>query len=460
MIHLYHLQDRKIAVLGLSRTGEAVVAAALAGGAASVEVWDDNPDSLHATLAAFPAAQARSFAETGFDPDHHALVMSPGIPLTHPSPHPAVSRAKAQSIPVVGDVELLWQACGQTNPFIGLTGTNGKSTATALLGHVLSAAGLSPAVGGNIGEAVLALDPPPKGAPFVLELSSYQLDLCRSTGFASAALLNISPDHLSRHGGLSGYIDAKLRIFARQQPGNLALIGVDDDYGPTIAAALTNHSQATVLPVTTARTLDVGLSAAAGDLRLNGQAILDLRDLPHLSGAHNWQNAAVAAGLAWHAGLSLEAIAAGIAGFTGLAHRQERIGSRNGLTFVNDSKATNGEAAAVALRAHSNIYWLLGGQAKEDGLQAALHDLAQVRGAFCFGESGAEFAAALAEKGVQTAIFSDLEQAFGAALATAERESAHSATILLAPAAASWDQFPSFEVRGDAFRALAETYLT
>ena len=460
MIPLHCLEDRKIGVLGLSRTGEAAARAALAGGAAVVEVWDDRPETLQACLAALPDVRPRNFADAGFDTDHHALVLSPGVPLTHPSPHPAVSRAQAQNIPVIGDVELLWQARAQDHPFIGLTGTNGKSTATALLGHVLAAAGMNPAVGGNIGNAVLALDPPPRGAPFVLELSSYQLDLCRSTVFSGAGLLNISPDHLSRHGGLSGDIDAKLRIFARQQPGHLALIGVDDDYGPTIAAALGNHSRATVLPVATARTLDIGLSAAGGDLRLNGQRIMDLRDLPHLSGAHNGQNAALAAGLAWHAGMDVAAIATGLDSFTGLAHRQERIGTRSGLTFINDSKATNGEAAAVALRAYTNIYWLLGGEAKEDGLGATLHDLSEVRGAFCYGDSGPEFAATLAERGVESAVFNDLEQAFRAALATAESESTHSATILLAPAAASWDQFSSFEVRGDAFRALVETYLT
>ncbi|MDG1414391.1 MAG: Mur ligase family protein, partial [Alphaproteobacteria bacterium] len=203
MIPLTHLKGQKIAVLGLSRTGQATARAALAGGA-QVDVWDDNPDNPT------PEGATRlNFPEQGFD-DHAALVMSPGIPLTHPRPHNAVLLAKARSIPVIGDIELLWRERQNQNPFIGITGTNGKSTSTALLGHVLGSGGLSPAIGGNIGDAVLSLDPPPLGAPFVLEVSSYQLDLCRSTEFAAAALLNITPDHLSRHGGLSGYIDAKL----------------------------------------------------------------------------------------------------------------------------------------------------------------------------------------------------------------------------------------------------------
>ena len=453
MIPLHHLKGQKIAVLGLSRTGQATAEAALAGGAA-VDVWDDNPDNPT------PAGATRlNFPEEGFD-GHDLLVMSPGIPLTHPQPHNAVLLAKAASIPVVGDIELLWREKGQQHPFIGITGTNGKSTTTALLGHVIKNAQVPVAVGGNIGDAVLSLDAPPVGASFVLELSSYQLDLCRSTEFSGAALLNITPDHLSRHGGLSGYIDAKLRIFARQKAGNLALVGVDDEHGKTIAAALGHHSRATVLPVTTARPLDIGISAYGGDLRLNGQHILDLRDVPRLAGEHNWQNAAVAAGLAWHAGLTADQINDGIRSFPGLAHRQELVGTKNGLSFVNDSKATNAEAAAVALRAYKNVLWLAGGQSKEGGLQAAIYDLDGVRAAFVYGESAQDFAAQLTEKSIPVQAFTTLDEAFGAALATAEAESIDSATILLAPAAASWDQFTSFEHRGDTFRALAQAYLS
>ena len=458
MIPLHHLKGQKIAVLGLSRTGQATAAAALAGGAL-VDVWDDRDDGADNPTPTPAGAQRRDFPNEGFD-GHSLLVMSPGIPLTHPQPHNAVLLAKAAGIPVVGDIELLWRERGQQHPFIGITGTNGKSTTTALLGHVFHHAGSPAAVGGNIGDAVLSLEPPPIGASFVLELSSYQLDLCRSTEFAAAALLNITPDHLSRHGGLSGYIDAKLRIFARQKPGNLALVGVDDEHGKTIAAALGHHSRATVLPVTTTRPLDLGISAFGGDLRLNGQSILDLRDLPRLAGAHNWQNAAVAAGLAWHAGLSAAQIADGIASFPGLAHRQELIGQRDGLSFVNDSKATNAEAAAVALRAYRNIYWLAGGEAKENGLKAALQDLGSVRAAFVYGDSAQGFAEQLTKKSVPVQAFTTLDDAFGAALATAKAESADSATILLAPAAASWDQFTSFEHRGDVFRALAQAYLS
>ncbi|MGB1146899.1 MAG: UDP-N-acetylmuramoyl-L-alanine--D-glutamate ligase, partial [Alphaproteobacteria bacterium] len=407
MIPLHHLKGQKIAVLGLSRTGQATAEAALAGGAA-VDVWDDNPDNPT------PAGATRlNFPEEGFD-GHDLLVMSPGIPLTHPQPHNAVLLAKAASIPVVGDIELLWREKGQQHPFIGITGTNGKSTTTALLGHVIKNAQVPVAVGGNIGDAVLSLEAPPVGASFVLELSSYQLDLCRSTEFSGAALLNITPDHLSRHGGLSGYIDAKLRIFARQKAGNLALVGVDDEHGKTIAAALGHHSRATVLPVTTARPLDIGISAYGGDLRLNGQHILDLRDVPRLAGEHNWQNAAVAAGLAWHAGLTAEQIIDGIRSFPGLAHRQELVGTKNGLNFVNDSKATNAEAAAVALRAYKNVLWLAGGQSKEGGLQAAIYDLDGVRAAFVYGESAQDFAAQLTEKSIPVQAFTTLDEAFGA----------------------------------------------
>ena len=452
MIPLTHLNGQKIAVLGLSRTGQATALAALAGGA-QVDVWDDNPGNPTpdgATRLDFPAQ--------GFD-GHDALVMSPGIPLTHPKPHNAVLLAKAASIPVIGDIELLWRERQSQNPFIGITGTNGKSTTTALVGHILHQAKLPVAVGGNIGDAVLSLDAPSQGAPFVLEVSSYQLDLCRSTEFAAAALLNITPDHLSRHGGLSGYIDAKLRIFARQKAGNLALIGVDDEHGKTIAAALSHHSRASVLSVTTARPLDYGISAYGGDLRLNGHPITDLRTIPRLAGEHNWQNAAIAAGLAWHSGLTADQIAEGLHSFPGLAHRQELLGTKDGISLVNDSKATNAEAAAVALRAYKNVYWLAGGQSKEGGLQAAMHDLEGVKAAFVYGECAQSFADQLAAKPFSTHVFSTIEQAFEAALAAAKGESIDSATILLAPAAASWDQFTSFEARGDVFRALADAYL-
>ncbi|MGA0235747.1 MAG: UDP-N-acetylmuramoyl-L-alanine--D-glutamate ligase [Alphaproteobacteria bacterium] len=452
MIPLTHLKGQKIAVLGLSRTGQATALAALAGGA-QVDVWDDNPDNPT------PEGATRlNFPEQGFS-GHDALVMSPGIPLTHPKPHNAVLLAKAASIPVIGDIELLWRERQSQNPFIGITGTNGKSTTTALLGHILHQAEVPAAVGGNIGDAVLALDAPPQGAPFVLEISSYQLDLCRSTEFAAAALLNITPDHLARHGGLSGYIDAKLRIFARQKAGNLALIGVDDEHGKTIAAALSHHSRASVLSVTTAKPLEYGISAYGGDLRLNGHHILDLRTVPRMAGEHNWQNAAIAAGLAWHSGLTADQIADGIRTFPGLAHRQELIGTKDGISFVNDSKATNAEAAAVALRAYKNVFWLAGGQSKEGGLQAAMHDLSDVKAAFLYGECAPIFADQLAAKPFSTQVFSTLEEAFGTALATAKAESIDSATILLAPAAASWDQFISFEARGDVFRALADAYL-
>ncbi len=452
MIPLTHLKGQKIAVLGLSRTGQATALAALAGGA-QVDVWDDNPDNPT------PEGATRlNFPEQGFS-GHDALLMSPGIPLTHPKPHNAVLLAKAASIPVIGDIELLWRERQSQNPFIGITGTNGKSTTTALLGHILHQADVPAAVGGNIGDAVLALEAPPQGAPFVLEISSYQLDLCRSTEFAAAALLNITPDHLARHGGLSGYIDAKLRIFARQKAGNLALIGVDDEHGKTIAAALSHHSRASVLSVTTAKPLEYGISAYGGDLRLNGHHIVDLRTVPRLAGEHNWQNAAIAAGLAWHSGLTADQIADGIRTFPGLAHRQELIGTKDGISFVNDSKATNAEAAAVALRAYKNVFWLVGGQSKEGGLQAALHDLSDVKAAFLYGECAPIFADQLAAKPFSTQVFSTLEEAFGTALATAKAESIDSATILLAPAAASWDQFTSFEARGDVFRALADAYL-
>ena len=441
-------------VLGLGRTGQATARALVAGGA-QVSVWDDgNPAAVDGTALYNPAEHGLA----GFD----ALIMSPGIPLTHPQPHGAVLAAQAAQVPVFGDIELLYRQEPDA-PYIAITGTNGKSTVTALTGHLFQAAGLKPGVGGNLGPAALSLVREGK-APYVLELSSYQLDLCQSTRFNAAALLNLSPDHLARHGDFQGYVQAKLRIFDRQQLNDFAFISVDDEASKAVASALSRGGKHQVIPVSALREQPNGISAVDGLLRFGDdpQPLLDLKQCrANLPGRHNWANAAFAAGMARAMGLRRDQIIAGLKTFRGLAHRQEDLGAAGPVRFINDSKATNAEASQWALGAFDDIYWIAGGQAKEGGIDQLLDKLGQVRAVYLIGEAQDDFAKTLRTKaptGLPVQKCGTLENA--TRLAYKEASEAGAGTILLSPACASWDQFASFEARGDAFRALADGYIS
>ena len=447
MIPIPTRSGQDIAVLGLGASGVAT-AEALAAGGARVAAWDDDGDTRRRAEAAGATLVDLDATEW---PEFDALVLSPGIPLTHPAPHPLVARARTAGIPVIGDVELLCEACPEARR-VGITGTNGKSTTTALIGHLLAGSAQPVQVGGNLGPAALSLEPLGGDGVYVLELSSYQLDLTHEAAFDFAVLLNVSPDHLDRHGGMEGYIAAKKRIF-RDGEGRrqTAIIGVDDKTGAAIADEIEARGWR-VTRVAAGRPLADGVCAHGGRLRDGSSDICDLSDIETLPGEHNWQNAAAACAVARELGVSPGDIAARLATYPGLPHRQEIVGRAGNVRYVNDSKATNPEAASRALACYDDIFWIAGGIAKEDGLGPVLDHAGRIRHAFLIGEAAAQFAHALKDR-APARTCGDLKSALTAAHRAA-REFAGAATVLLSPAGASFDQFGSFAERGDAFRDL------
>ena len=359
--------------------------------------------------------------------------------------------AKDAGVPIIGDVELLITSGAQA-PRIAITGTNGKSTTTALVGHILESAERDVEVGGNLGPAIADMAMMEHDGTYVLELSSYQLELCPSARFKVAVLLNIAPDHLDRHGGMHGYIMAKQHIFRGQGSGDVAIIGVDDEHSRQVFDEIKAANHRTVIGISCQAPVEGGIYIEDGTLinDVKGQAerIMDLSSLKNLPGSHNAQNIAAAYAVACAMHIPTEQIVQGIETFPGLAHRQERLGEFGGVTFVNDSKATNAEAAAKALACYDNIHWILGGRAKEGGLAGLDKFYGNVRKAYLIGESADDFADQLDGK-VETMICGDLDTATKAAF---EDASGGQATVLLSPAAASFDQFRNFEIRGDAFR--------
>lgn len=445
MIPLTPFSGRRIGVLGLGKSGLATVRAGLAGGA-EVLAWDDSAERRDS----LKDVQLADLAALDWRPGD-LLVPAPGIPLTHPAPHPAIAAAMAAGATVSGDIDLYQRCCPDT-AFVGITGTNGKSTTTALLAHILNQCDKPAIAAGNIGTPVLELDPPKPGAIQVLELSSYQLDLTRSFRPDVGVFLNLTPDHLDRHGDMAGYLAAKERLFANMTAEGHCIIGVDDAFGVELAARLRERGLA-VTEVAVGRTVGNGVHVLDGELFEGGLSLCDLKRAQGLPGAHNHQNAA----MAWAAARALDcapdAIARAIASFPGLAHRIERIGAVSGVSFYNDSKATNAEAAAKALAAFGAIHWIAGGKPKAGGLAAALPFIGGVRRAYLIGEAAQEFATELS--GVTDTIrCGTLANAVETAWHDARQ--AGGGTVLLSPACASFDQFPNFEARGDAFRALAE----
>jgi len=454
MIPLTSRRDQTIAVLGLGASGLAAVRALAAGGA-RVAAWDDDEDARRrAAEAAVPLADldGRDWGETA------ALVLAPGIALTH-NTHPVAAAALAAGRPVLGDMELLLEACPRAC-VIGITGTNGKSTTTALIGHILDGAGRAVQVGGNLGLPALAFEPPGADSIFVLELSSYQLDLTHRAAFDIAVLLNISPDHLDRHGDMAGYIAAKTRIF-RDRPDDarrqVAVIGIDDDHGSALADEIAARPGWTVIRIAAGRPLGDGVFAADGVLydatAGEARAVCALSRIATLPGRHNWQNAAAAWAAVRAIGISEEDAARGLRTYPGLAHRMERIATIGDVRYVNDSKATNADAAARALACYDAIYWIAGGLPKDDGLDAVLPYLGRIRHGFLIGEAAGQFGETLRGR-VPTTRSGELARAVSQAHAMAQRDQVAGAVVLLSPACASFDQWKNFEARGNAFRAM------
>jgi UDP-N-acetylmuramoylalanine--D-glutamate ligase len=361
--------------------------------------------------------------------------------------------ARAAGKPLICDVELLARAQPNSR-LVGVTGTNGKSTTTALIGHVLAGAGAECAVGGNIGRGALDLEPLGAQGIYVLELSSYQLELLQTFRAHVAVWLNITPDHIDRHGDLAGYVAAKQHIFERQRAGDGAVIGVDDEPSRAVFAAVAGRPGIGAVPVAFERPIASGISFRAGQLVDADGFLAKFADVPTLPGDHNAQNAACAWAACRWLGIAREAILEGLHSYPGLPHRQERVAVSGRVTYVNDSKATNADAAARALSSYRNIYWIIGGQAKEGGVAPLEPWFDRIRHAFLIGEATELFAGQLAGR-LPFERCGDLQSALRAAHARAQAEAREPAVVLLSPACASWDQWKSYEHRGDAFREMA-----
>jgi UDP-N-acetylmuramoylalanine--D-glutamate ligase len=376
------------------------------------------------------------------------------VPLTHPEPHPVVKAARAAALPVIGDIDLFAQA-EQSLPrhrVAVITGTNGKSTTTALLAHVVRSCGAPSAACGNIGAAILDLEPLAEGGVYVIEMSSYQIDLTASLRPEVAILLNITPDHLDRHGSMANYVAVKRRIFEWQGPGGVAVIGVDDEYGQEAVDRLRAAGRP-VVPVTVKGRAPAGVSvedARLYDAALSAEPVLSLDGIESLRGRHNWQNAAAAYAAARALGFAPAAIEAGLRSFPGLAHRLEYVGTAGGVRFINDSKATNADATQHALAAFPRVHWIAGGKAKDGGIDSLRPLFGRVERAYLIGEAQDAFAATLDDAGVDTERCGTMDRA----VASAARHAGVGDVVLLSPACASFDQYPNFEVRGDHFRAL------
>jgi UDP-N-acetylmuramoylalanine--D-glutamate ligase len=432
----------RFAVVGLGRNGLPVARALLAMGA-DVIAWDDKPEArARAAAEDIPVAEPTL---AGLD----ALVLSPGIPHLLPAPHPLAAEARASGVPILSDADLLYRAVravGSRARFAGVTGTNGKSTTTALLAHIIATAGMPVAAGGNLGTPALALPLLPDDGIYVLEMSSYMLERLATLRFDAAAMLNLSPDHLDRHGDMAGYAAAKRAIFDRQLANDTAVVGIDDAFSRALAAALPGRV------VTISATAPADVTGRDGLLRDAGGVIADLRDAAALPGAHNAQNAAAAAALAGALGVPRQAIARGITTYPGLPHRQERIGSIGDVSFINDSKATNADSAARALACYPRVVWIAGGIAKAGGIASLGPLLSRVAEAFLIGRDAPALAATLAEHGVPHTQVGTLEAAVPAAWTAARTRAVP--VVLLSPACASFDQFTGFDARGDRFREL------
>lgn len=463
MIPVRGFEGKTVAVFGLARTGLAAARALVAGGA-QVALWDDNSKTRDAAKAeGFELTDLTTADWSGFA----ALMLSPGVPLTHPKPHWTVEKAKAEGVEILGDIELFARTVNaapehKRPKVVAITGTNGKSTTTALIGHICAEAGRDVRVGGNIGTGVLALDDMHGGAVYVLELSSYQLDLTSSLKADVSVVLNISPDHLERHGDMEGYVTAKRRILLNQGKGDTAVIGVDDAWGQQICTEITAANRRTIVPISASKAMSRGVYALDGLLYdATGERTSEVADLKRarsLPGRHNWQNAAAAYAAARGLGISPDQAARALQSFPGLAHRMETVGVIGKVRFVNDSKATNADAARQALSSYPQVYWIAGGKPKTDGI-ADLADLfPRVIKAYLVGEATDAFAETLMGKAPAVAcgtIPAAAEAAFRDAQASGK-----DAIVLLSPACASFDQFADFEQRGEAFRTAVQRLAT
>ncbi len=457
MIPVQGYEGRKVAVLGLGRSGLATAAALAAGGATAL-LWDDSPEARAKAEAAGHALTdlSRDAAWDGVA----ALIVSPGIPHLYPAPNRVIARALSLGVPVDNDIGLFfrswatpdWDEMDQTPKVIAVTGSNGKSTTTALIHHILEVAGRPTQMAGNIGRGVLDIDPARDGEVVVLELSSYQTELARALTPDVAVFTNLSPDHLDRHAGMGGYFAAKRRLFAEGGPDR-AVIGVDEVEGRFLANQLAEGpSDDRVIRVSSGQKMEgPGWSVFArkgflSEWRRGKQvASIDLREVRGLPGAHNHQNACAAYAAVRTLGLAPKLVEQAFHSFQGLPHRSQIVGERDGVRFVNDSKATNVDSAAKALQAFDRIRWIAGGLGKDGGIAALAPHLGSVVKAYLIGHSARDFALQLGDTP------HEICETMDRAVARAAEEAQAGETVLLAPAAASFDQYPNFEKRGEDF---------
>lgn len=423
MIPVTHMVGQSVAVFGLGGSGLSTALALKAGGAL-VHAWDDNPDRVAAAAAAgVPTTDLRDADWSSFG----SFVLSPGVPLTHPEPHWTVKKAHEAGVEIIGDLELFARERARWSvetTLIAITGTNGKSTTTALTAHILREAGLPVAVGGNIGTPVLELAMPNAGTFFVIECSSYQIDLAPSLRPSVGLLLNVTPDHLDRHGTIENYAAIKARLVER---ADKAVIGIDDSYCAAIAGRIDGSVTVRVV---------------------RDRAMIDLSGAASLRGDHNVQNALMAMHACRLSGLTAAQITHGFNTFPGLAHRMQIVAERDGVQFINDSKATNADAAEKSLTSFSRIRWIAGGLAKEGGITALRPHFGRIAKAYLIGEAAPAFAATLGDD-----VAYEISATIDRAVAHAARDAQPGDAVLLAPAAASFDQFANFEKRGEAFVA-------
>ena len=460
MIPITSFSGKIVAVFGLGGSGLASCAALRAGGA---EVWacDDDAGRMEQAVRAGCAAVDLHHADWS---KIAALVLAPGVALTHPAPHWTVGMAQAAAVEVIGDIELFCRERRRNAPdsiFVAVTGTNGKSTTTALIAHVLARSGLNVQLGGNIGTAILSLEPPGRGRAHVIECSSYQIDLAPSLDPRIGLLLNVTEDHLDRHGTLAHYAAVKERLVAGVQDGGTAVVGVDDNWCQAAADRIERLGK-NVVRVSVRRPLADGLYVEAGRIMLasggSDREIAQIGRIGSLRGVHNAQNAACATAAALALGLSPATIRDGLRTFPGLAHRMEELGRRGRVLFVNDSKATNADAAARALACFKDIFWIAGGRAKTGGITPLSGYFPRIRKAYLIGDAADAFAATLRDQ-ADYEIVGTLDQAVAAAARDAENSDVPEPVVLLSPACASFDQYRNFEIRGDHFRELVRALL-
>jgi UDP-N-acetylmuramoylalanine--D-glutamate ligase len=457
MIPITSFAGKTVAVFGLGGSGLASCHALRAGGA-EVIAGDDSVDNLgKAAQEGFITADLRSVSWANFS----ALVLAPGVPLTHPAPHWSVLKAREAGLEVIGDIELYCRERRRrapNAPFVAITGTNGKSTTTALIAHLTKVAGYDTQMGGNIGTAILSLEPPRMGRVHVVEMSSYQIDLTPSLDPSAGILLNVSEDHIDRHGTIQHYAEVKERLAAGVQAGGTSIIGVDDGWCRDIADRLERTGK-NVVRISVRNPLASGIYLEHGTIvRASGGArseVAKLGGIGSLRGLHNAQNAACASAAALAMGISLGVLQNGLRSFPGLAHRMEQVGRRGNVLFVNDSKGTNADAAAHALSSFADIFWIAGGKPKMGGIASLSGFFPRIRKAYLIGEAAQEFGDTLGTK-VAHEISQTLDVAVEHAARDAEASGLGEVVVLLSPACASFDQYRNFEIRGAKFRELVQ----